>query len=555
MSAAAGVVRRLRLVLGTVAGNRDLRRVQIAFAAFNGAETAVWIAMLVYAYDLGGATAAGLVALAQLVPAAIFAPFASVLGDRRSPVRVLTAGYVVQSGGMAATAVVLFADGPPALAIACSAIATTAVTVTRPTQAVLLPALARRPEELTAANVVSGWNESVSMLVAPAIGGVLLAVSGPGAVFAAMAVAVFAGAAIVSGVRDPAPGVREAAAGPFAEVSRGLRVVAHEPAARLLVGLLGAEFAALGMLDVLFVILALDVLDIGESGAGFLNAAFGLGGALAIAVTVSLVGRARLMPAVLVSLVVWTAAFAVLSAWPTVVLAFVALAIAGGARALFDVSGRTLLQRTAPPEVLARVFGVLEALEMVALALGALIAPLLVAISGGRVAVLGAGLLLPALALMAGRRLFALDASAHVPIVEIALLRSLRIFAALPPPQIEGLARCVEPVSASPAHAVITQGEDGDRYYAVADGDLEVLEDGVRTRTLTRGDGFGEIALIRDVPRTATVRALTQAQLYALEKDRFLEVVTGHPATAGAAASIAREWGDHAPPAESQQDL
>jgi MFS family permease len=534
-------VARIRSVLGVVWANREMRRVQIAYSAFNSAEWSVWIAMLVYAYGRGGATASGVVALVQLGPAAVFAPFVGSLADRRPPARVLAAGYIAQGLGMGATAVVLLAHGPLVLAVACGAVAATAVTITRPTQAVLMPALAHRPEELTAANVVSGWNESVSVLVAPALTGVLLGVAGPGSVFAVMAGLVFVGALVVAPVRAPGPVASSEGAGAIADFVEGFRVVRREPAARLLVGMLGAELAAVGMLDVLYVVLALGVLDIGQSGAGYLNAAFGLGGALAIAVTISLVGRRRLMPAVLGALGAWTAAFALLAAWPTVGTAVAALVVAGGARALFDVAGRTLLQRTAPAEVLARVFGVLEGLESAALALGSILAPALVALGGGRAAILGAGLILPVLALAGGRRLFALDASAHVPVVEIACLRSLRLFAALPPPELEGLARSVEAVSAVPQEAIVTQGEEGDRYYAIAEGEVEVLEDGVRLRTMTRGDGFGEIALLRDVPRTATVRALTGVHLYALEKATFLQVVTGHPATVTEAAAIACE--------------
>jgi MFS family permease len=247
-------------VLGVVAQNPDLRRLQTAYAAFNGAEWAIGIAMLVYAYDsLGGATAAGLVALANFAPAAIFAPIASVLGDRRPPVRVLTWGYLAQGAAMVAASVVLFADGPAALAIACSAIATSAITITRPTQAVIVPALARTPEELTAANVVSGWNESLSVLYAPALAGILLGVSEPGAVFAVMGAGVLLAAALAAGVRQVPPANVGPGKGPFTEISQGVRVVAREPAARILVGLLGAELAAIGMLDVVYVVLALDL--------------------------------------------------------------------------------------------------------------------------------------------------------------------------------------------------------------------------------------------------------------------------------------------------------
>jgi hypothetical protein len=356
-----------------------------------------------------------------------------------------------------------------------------------------------------------------------------------------MAVSTLGGALIVARVTAPAASVPEASSGALAAAAEGLRAVAREPAARLLVGMLAAEFAALGMLDVIYVALALDVLDIGQSGAGYLNAAFGLGGALGIAVTVSLVGRARLMPAVLVALGVWTAALMTLAALPTVASAVAALALAGGARSLFDVGARALLQRTAPPAVLARVFGVLESLQSFALAAGSLAAPLLIAIGGGRAAVLGAALLLPALALVWRRRMLTLDRSARVPVVEIALLRMLPLFAVLPPPELEGIARSLQAVAVEQGEIVVLQGAPGDRYYAIADGTVAVAANGAAVCTLTRGEGFGEIALLHNVPRMATVRAITAVSLYSLAKEPFLETIAGHPVARGKAAAIASQ--------------
>ena len=207
--------------------------------------------------------------------------------------------------------------------------------------------------------------------------------------------------------------------------------------------------------------------------------------------------------------------------------------------------------RAAPADVLARVFGVLEALIMAGTAVGALIAPVLVHIGGATATVIGVGAILPLLALLGGRRLLALDASAHVPVVEIGLLRSLRLFSALPPPQLEGLARSLEPLTADPGEAVVTQGEEGDRYYAIASGELEVTVNDVRVNALGRGEGFGEIALLHGVKRTATVRALTPVSLYALEGEVFLEVLTGHPATHTTAHEVAAE---HLSPTEPETD-
>ena len=235
------------------------------------------------------------------------------------------------------------------------------MTVTRPTQSALVPALARTPDELTATNVVSGWIEAVSVLVAPAGAGVLLAVASPGWVFAALAVVVLVAALLVAPLHGPPPAAEPRP--PLEEALAGFRLLAKEPAARTLVALLSGQFVAIGALDVLYVVLAISVLDLGGSGAGYLNAAFGAGGVAGIAVTVALVGRRRLMPALVLGILAWGAAFALLGTWPTTIGALLLLAVAGAGRSLLDVAGRTILQRTAPGDVLSRVFGVLEGLS------------------------------------------------------------------------------------------------------------------------------------------------------------------------------------------------
>jgi hypothetical protein len=523
-------------VVATVFRNRELRRVELAYVAFNGAEWAVWIAMLVYAYRHGGATTAGLVAVVQLVPAGLAAPLAASLADRIAPARVLAGGYAAQAAAMAATAAALLAGAPPLLVYALAAVAATAVTVTRPTQAALLPGLARSADELTATNVVSGWIESVGVLVAPAGTGLLLAVSGPGTVFAAMAGLALAAALLVAPVAGPPP-----AATGRASTREGLRVVAAHGDARLLVGLLGLQYVLIGALDVLFVVLAIGVLHLGGSGAGYLNAAFGAGGALGIAVTVSLVGRRRLAPPLALGAAVFSLAFVVIGLRPTIAGTFGLLVAAGAGRSLLDVAGRTLLQRTAPADVLSRIFGLLEGISMAGLAIGSLLVPALVGLGGARTALIALGALLPLAAAVAGRRLARIDSRATVPVVEISLLRSLPLFAPLGAPALEALARALEPVAAPAGTAVVRKGEPGDRFYAVADGRLEVSRDGRILRRLGRGEGFGEIALLEDIPRTADVTAVTDVLLYALRKADFLPAVTGHPASAAEAERVVRE--------------
>jgi hypothetical protein len=501
--------------------------------------------MLVYAFDQGGATAAGIVALVQLVPAALFAPYGGVLADRHPPAGILFGGYVCQGAAMGATAVSLLAGGPPALSYGLAALASTAVTITRPAQAVLVPELAHEPDELTAFNVVSSWIESACILVAPALAGVVLGLSTPGTVFAICAgLGLAAGIAVVGLIgRTPheAAPAEPAGRGTLAELAAGLRAVGRTRASRLLVLFLGAQYVVIGALDVLAVVLAIDVLGLGEAGAGYLNAAFGAGAVIGAAVTVTLIGRRRLAPPLIGGATLAGAALIVLGALPTVLGAFLLLGVAGAGRIVLDVSGRTLLQRTAQPDVLSRTFALLEALAMAALALGSILVPALVAIGGASAALVAAGALMPALALLRLRTLLAIDSEATVPIVELSLLRSINIFASLPAPALERLARSLVPKRVPAGEVVLREGEPGHRFYAIAHGEVEITAQGRHLATRRRCEGFGEIALLRDEPRTATAVARTSVLLYGLDKEPFVAAVSGHDPAARAVEAVVHE--------------
>lgn len=525
-------------VFWAVLRNRDLRRVLLAFLAFNAAEYAVWLAMLVYAYDQGGATTASLVAVFQLVPAMLFAPLASVMADRHPPVLVLTAGYIAQTIAMGATAAVILAGGAPPLAYVCAAAAATAVTITRPTQAALTPALAHTAQELTATNVVSSWVENSSVLVATAGAGVIMAVSGPGQVFALMAVATAIAALLVIGVHGPPAAASSDEEGPMEQVAAGVRVLAHQPNPRFLVLLLGMEFVITGAFDVLYVVLALDVLDVGPGWVGYLNAGFAAGGVIGSSLAVVLITRRRLAPPIGLA-VLGMGVGTMLLAWaPSAIAALLLLVVIGSGRAVMDVGARTLLQRVSPADVLGRVFGMLEAIIMAGLALGALVIPPLIALGGAKAALVGCGVLIVAVLVIGLRALVRVDRSAKVPIVEISLLRITPLFATLPPVQLEGVAHALVPVEASAGTAIIHQGDEGDRYFAIASGEVEVERDGVALARLARGEGFGETALLRNAPRNATVTAVTDSKLYSLEKDPFLTAITSHAPAQRAADSV-----------------
>ncbi|MDX6552453.1 MAG: hypothetical protein QOH74_941 [Gaiellales bacterium] len=536
-------VRSTAQVFVLAARNRELRQLELAFAAFNGAEWGVWIALLVYAYnDGGGATAAGLIALAQLVPSALLAPALGTLADRMRPGRVLFIGYLLQAVTMGLLAGAM-AMGAPRLAIfALAPLTTLAITITRPAQAAVLPSVVRSAEQLTCANVVAGWMESGSVLIAPALAGALMSIGGPELAIAAMALLILAGALLVMPIEGPPPMPRrddEEDLGFAAELVDGIRVVARERPARVLVLVLGGQYVLIGALDLLYVVLAIDLLHTGASGAGYLNAAFGAGGLLGGILTAALVRRRRLAPALVMGIGLVAVSLVVLAAAPSQAAAFALLATAGVGRAVFDVTGRTLLQRAVPAETLARVFGLLESLMDVGLALGSLLVPLLVAIGGPRMAVAGSGILLALIVAAGVRRLWTIDQAADLPLVELNLLRRLPLFSPLPGPALATLARSLKPVDVPAGSVLMREGEPGDLFYAIADGELEVTRDGTPVARLGRGEGVGEIALLRSVPRTATVTATTDAHLYALAKEPFLLALTGHPGAARAAHGVA----------------
>ena len=460
-----------------LAANKALVRVVGAYVLFILTEYSVWVAMLVFAYSRGGATIAGLVAVAQLVPAAALAPVAAAVADRRSPAVLLAGGYLAQAGAMAATAVAVVA-GAPTAAYAAAMVASAAVTTTRPAQAALIPSVSVTPDQLTAANVVVGWVEAAGITTAGLLVGALISVGGVGSVFAVCAALGVVAALLVARLRVAALAApREHVRALLAGLGEGLRLAGRQPRLRLMLALLTAEAAVAGALDLL-VILAVNVLGRSPAWAGYLNFACGAGAVLAATASMILVGR-RLGVPILASAVLLSCALAALAFGLGLTGTVALLAVAGASHALLDVASRTLLQRSAPAHLTGRVFGILEGLTMAGLALGALIVPLLMHLGGSRLALLGVAAVLPLAIVAGGRALFSLDAGATVPVVEIALLRSLPLFAALPAPALEGLAAALRPVDVPAGTVLIRHGDLGDAYYAIAAGELDAVADGL----------------------------------------------------------------------------
>jgi MFS family permease len=517
--------------------NPQLRRLQLAGVGSTLGTWAYGVALAVYAYHAGGARAVGLLLFARWALAAAVAPWLALLADRGSRRRVMLASNLVRValvGGMAA----LVAGHGPALAVYALAVASSmAATPFQPAQAALLPSLSATPEELTSANVAMSTIGSVGMLAGPALGGALLAVSGPSTVFGVTAAALVWSVACVLGVRrDESP----AASGEeplLPSLLAGFRAIGSEPALRVVVTLTGVQQVVIGVFEVLLVVYALRVLDAGSSGVGWLNAAFGMGGVAGAGLVAALAGRKRLGADLGLGVLLWGVPMALVALWTNLGFALVLFAAVGVGNTLSEVAAMTLLQRTAEDKVLGRVFGVLESLILATLAIGAAVAPALVSALGVRAAFVVSGLLLPVVVVVLAPRLRAIDAAAHVPGEALDVLRSIAFLGVLPPPVLEQLASSAQPVSVAAGETVFARGDRGDRFYAIASGRVVVDVDG-EARELGPGDFFGEIALLRDVPRTATVRTVDDVRLYAIERHDFIAAVTGHAPSREAAEHV-----------------
>jgi hypothetical protein len=393
--------------------------------------------------------------------------------------------------------------------------------------------LVRTPRELAASNVAALTFESVAVLVGPALAALLLAVAGPATVFAACAILSFLSFVAIAGVR-PAASVEAPAErlGVVHELREGARALAGNRPVRLVVALFGSQAFVRGALGVLLVVAAIDVLDMGESGVGVLTAAFGVGGILGATAGVSLVGRGRLGRPFQLSLAGWGLPLVALAAWPEPWVAVLCLALSGLANSLLDVSGFTIMQENADDRVIGRIFGLFELVVIATVGLGSLLAPVAIDLLGSRGALVAAGGLLVVLAVLAGRSLRRIDDAAEVRVAELELLRRTSIFAPLPYAALRRLSAALGESRADPGDAVVRQGEDGDVVYVIQEGRASVSRDGELLRELGPADVFGELALILDVPRTATVTATEPLLLRTLGREPFLAAVTGNQLSA-----------------------
>jgi MFS family permease len=529
--------------LRAVLRNRSITRMQLAFLLFNVAEPAMWIGVLLFAFDAGGTAAVGFVTLLCCVPSGILAPVAAALGDRFPRDRVVRGGYLAQAIATVALASVIGASAPPWAVYVAALLASIPFTTGRPNHHAIVPSLATTPEEVAASNSVSALVEGIGYIIG-GIGAAILATVGPGAIVAEASLACFAAALLTLGVRAPKAEPRDEAFHPWSlatDAIGGLSTLIRTRGPRLLVAISGALAIGSGVAGVLLVPLAIDRLGLGDPGVGLLGTMQSVGLFVGAGVSVGFATRRKLAVGIVVASGTFWLGTAGLGAAGSAAVAMAAAVAYGAGITLLDVVGRTMLQRATSDDILTRVFGAVEGLWLLGYAAGAMLAPFAQDVLGLTGAFAIAGGIVFASSMVALPAMRRMDAAAVVPERQLELVATVPFFSPLPRFDLERIARQLDLLHVTAGTEVIRQGDVGDRFYIADAGSFEVEVDGRRIDVVGAGGFFGEIALLHDVPRTATVRALTDGAVWALDQEEFLTTVTGLPQAQSAAHALSAE--------------
>jgi MFS family permease len=536
--------------LASVFRNPALRKMQLALLGSLVGDWAYATAVAVFAYGVGGAKAVGLYFTVRLALIAVASPFMATLADRLPRRMVMIACDLLRFGLVAAAAACLYAGTPSWPVFVLAGLASLASSAFRPAQNAWMPALADSPEELTASNGTSSTLESLSFFVGPAIGAFLLTLTDVPTVFMLNALTFLWSAALVMSIRarpgslagddDEAPeeGAQpEAPRGVLRETTEGFRAVTGNRDILMVGTLLCVQTVVAGASAVFGVVMAVEILHAGSKGVGYIDSAFGVGAIIGGFVAIGRAGKRRLASDMALGVVLWSIPLLALWAWPTIPTVFAAIILMGFGNPLVDVNFATIVQRITPDEVLGRVFGTLEGACIGTMALGSLLMPFLIDIFGlGRgLGVLGVAVSLLVLPWLP--RAARLDRELAVP-PGVPLLEAIPMFAPLTPATIENLARKLTRFDVPAGSVIVREGQESDRFFVIESGSVSVSHGDTLIRHEGAGDFFGEIGLLRDVPRTATITADTDTVLQVLDRDDFLAAVTGQTEARMAADAV-----------------
>lgn len=520
--------------LRRVLANKPLRRVQLAFFGSLLGDWAYGIALTVWAYRDGGATAVGVFTSARFVAATLTSPLGAAIADRVSRRAFMMTLDLVRAVLLSAAALSLMLGWSTWTVYAIGMVAAVVGGPFRAAQAGLIPQLVDEPDQLTAANAVASNLENVVVFVGPALGAILVGLTSVELVFLLDVGTFLLSFLLVLGVRVPhgettdrgGAADAEKPAGLVAEVTAGLALVIRNRDLRTTSLLAFAQGLIWGALMVLLVVLAVETLHTGPQGVGFLNTVIGVMTIVGGIVVLGRMRRGRLASDMTIGVLGWSIPLLAIAAVPSPFVTVLALAVVGLMDPWVNLGLETIPQRVAPEQAISRVYAAVDSALTGAMALGALVAPLLLHTLGLRTSLAGLGAVVAAYAASTWPQMRSLDRSLAAP-ATLPLVRSMALFAPLAPSLQETLARKLVEVEVASGTVVVAEGDVSDRFFLIESGELEVTQGGVVLRSESTGDFFGEIGLLRDVPRTATVTATTTARLYALDRSDFLDAVTG----------------------------
>lgn len=489
------------------------------------------VALLVVVYQPGGsALLLGIIGAARVVPYIVLSVPAGIIADRYDRRAILIVTDLGRGVIMLVLALLVATHGPILWIVVLSFLAACLSAFFGPAIGALLPSLARDETELGPANAAWSSLDNLAFVIGPALAGVLIALGGLPLAFLLNAVSFGIIAAVLWRIPRPTPAASPVAAAPSAaaETPAAVRDLARPMAGVALIDITDGFVS--GGLAMLTVVIALDVLHAGDAATGWLNAAIGLGGLIGALLSGPVTLRQRLEVPLLAGGLTLGVGVVLLGQAGALVPALGAMVIAYAGLLLLEVITTTLFQRAVPDAIRGRALGALHTLIVAAYALGAFVTPLLataigtvllLALLGGTMAVatvIGVFLL--------GR---AARAEAHIDPAARRFVE-LPLFDGLAPIALELTARRLvrQPVRAG--DVIVRQGEPADRFHFIVEGTFsvsEIAEGGPHTlRLLGPDEVFGEIGLLRRVPRTATVTAETDGTLLSLGGEEFVELVS-----------------------------
>ena len=532
----------LRASVSTVFRNPGLRRVQLAFLGSGLGDWAYATAVTVWAFQDGGAAAVGAFQAVRFVLGAVAGPIGAALADRVSRRAFMLTSDAVRAVLVAAAAVCVAVDLDP-LVYALALLAVVAGAPFRAAQAGLVPQLVDDPEELTSSNAVASNFENIVVFAGPAVGAVLVGAFGIEVAFALNVVTFVWSFVLLLRVSVPPRPQDESAddagrTGLLRETLGGFALIAKDPDLRTTATLAAMQGGLFGALTVLNVIIAIEMLQAGPEGLGYLQALCGIGSVLGGLVVLTRIGRKQVASDMSIGVIGWALPFLMLAAYPSLATAVVALLVIGFMDPWVNLGLDTLPQRLADDRAVSRVFATVDAALIASMSVGSALAPLLLDLVGLRVTLVILGTAVAAYSLSTVPRMRRLDQRLQ-PHPDTPVLAAVSMFAPLPPSAVEGLARASRHRLYQAGDVVVTEGEPAQEFFVILAGEVEVTHEGRVLRREGPGEVFGEIGLLRDVPRTATVTAVTAAELLVLGRQPFLQTVTGTVESLRAAEDLA----------------